>query len=234
MNVFDKANSIWEQKQVFQKVEVQKEKEIAHKKSEAARRGWETRRAKATAALRIQRMIRSFISKTSVVQEAGQAFTEHKGSKKKEPQIDQNNKPNRDSETTKAPKGIWHTMRDKMSPQQIADFEEREERRVRMIGYWKEEIAVKEAELQIIIRNATKGKMAEIAKIKRRIHEWETRTGGCWTPNIPRHARKVEYSSSSDEEGYWWSSDEDKLDKADSENENTDNTNSDVDLYEEG
>ena len=85
MNVFDKANSIWEQKQV----EVQKEKEIAHKKSEAARRGWETRRAKATAALRIQRMIRSFISKTSVVQEAGQAFTEHKGSKKKEPQIDQ-------------------------------------------------------------------------------------------------------------------------------------------------
>ena len=34
MKVFDKANSIWEQKQV----EVQKEKEIAHKKSEAARR----------------------------------------------------------------------------------------------------------------------------------------------------------------------------------------------------
>ena len=73
MNVFDKANSIWEQKQD----EVQKEKEIAHKKSEAARRGWETRRAKAKAALRIQRMMRCFISKTSVLQEAEQAFTEH-------------------------------------------------------------------------------------------------------------------------------------------------------------
>ena len=230
MKVFDKANSIWEQKQV----EVQKEKEIALKKSEAARRGWETRRAKAKAALRIQRMIRCFISKTSVLQEAEQAFTEHMGSKKKEPQIDQNNKPKRDSETTKAPKGIWHTMRDKMSPQQIADFEEREERRVRMIEYWKEEIAVKEAELQIIIRNATKDKMAEIAEVRRFIHAWETRTGVCWTPIFPKHARKVGCSSSSDEEGYWSSSDEDKLEKADSENEITVSTNSDVDQYEEG
>ena len=230
MKVFDKANSIWEQKQV----EVQKEKEIAHKKSEAARRGWETRRAKAKAALRIQRMIRCFISKTSVLQEAEQAFTEHMGSKKEEPQIDQNNKPNRDSETTKAPKGIWHTMRDKMSPQQIADFEEREERRVRMIEYWKEKIAVKEAELQIIIRNATKDKMAEIAEVRRFIHAWETRTGVCWTPIFPKHARKVGCSSSSDEEGYWSSSDEDKLEKADSENEITVSTNSDVDQYEEG
>ena len=230
MNVFDKASSIWEQKQV----EVQKEKEIAHKKSEAARRGWETRRAKAKAALRIQRMIRCFISKTSVLQEAEQAFTEHMVSEKKEPQIDQNNKPNRDSETTKAPKGIWHTMHDKMSPQQIADFEEREERRVRTIEYLKEEKAVKVAELQIIIRNATKGKMAEIAKVKRRIHEWETRTGVCWTPIIPKHARKVEYSSSSDEEGYSSSSDEDALDIADSETESLDNKNSDVDQFEEG
>ena len=145
MKVFDKANSILQQKQD----EVQKEKESAHKKSEAARRGWETRRAKATAALRIQRMIRSFISKTSVVQEAGQAFTEHKGSKKKEPQIDQNNKPDRNSETTKAPEGMWHTMRDKMSPGQIAYFEKQEERRVRMIENRKEKIVVKEAELQI-------------------------------------------------------------------------------------
>lgn len=230
MNVFDKANSIWEQKQV----EVQKEKEIAHKKSEAARRGWETRRAKATAALRIQRMIRSFISKTSVVQEAGQAFTEHKGSKKKEPQIDQNNKPDRDSETTKAPEGMWHTMRDKMSPGQIAYFEKQEERRVRMIENWKEKIAVKEAELQIIIKNATKDKMAEIAELESNIHEWETRTGVCWTPRIPKHARKVGCSSSSDEEGYSSSSDEDALDIADSENESLDNTNSDVDQFEEG
>ena len=79
--VFDKANSTWEQKQE----EVQKEKEIAHKKSEKAHPGWETRRAKATAALRIQLMTRSFISKTSVVQEVGQASTEHKGRKKKGP-----------------------------------------------------------------------------------------------------------------------------------------------------
>ena len=96
-----------------------------------------------------------------------------------------------------------------------------------MIEYWKEKLAVKEAELQKIIRNATKGKMAEIAEVKSAIHEWETRTGRSWTPMIPKHARKVVCSSSSDEEGYPWSSDEDKLDIADSENENTDNTNSD-------
>ena len=179
-------------------------------------------------------MIRSFISKTSVVQEAGQAFTEHKGSKKKEPQIDQNNKPDRDSETTKAPEGMWHTMRDKMSPGQIAYFEKQEERRVRMIENWKEKIAVKEAELQIIIKNATKDIMAEIAELESNIHEWETRTGVCWTPRIPKHARKVGCSSSSDEEGYSWSSDEDALDIADSETESLDNKNSDVDQFEEG